>query len=60
MDKLNFYYMLVVCFILGICKSNPCKNGGSCVTKNGKEICTCLSGLTGATCEIRMHLLSKI
>ena len=37
--------------MIGVCQNNPCKNGGTCTLVNGSPKCTCISGLTGVTCE---------
>ena len=37
---------------LDVCKvSNPCKNGATCVPKNGGYTCNCKSGFHGVNCE---------
>ena len=50
-------YHLVYIFMIGVCQNNPCKNGGTCTLVNGSPKCTCIRGLTGATCETSKPVL---
>ncbi|KAK3599534.1 hypothetical protein CHS0354_006668, partial [Potamilus streckersoni] len=35
-----------------LCKSDPCKNGGSCKSDNNSHVfCQCVGGYSGAHCE---------
>lgn len=34
------------------CKTDSCKNGGTCIDAYQSVLCTCVSGWTGALCEI--------
>ena len=49
MSELKYFTLHL--FIAGKCQNNPCKNGGTCNLVNGNPKCTCINGLTGATCE---------
>lgn len=51
-SKLSFHFP-----ILGVCRSNPCQNGGICQLVNGQNRCICPKGLTGSTCEKRMFFM---
>lgn len=35
------------------CNSQPCINGGTCVSANGAWTCTCPTGFSGLTCQTR-------
>lgn len=36
------------------CRTNPCKNGATCLNTYGSYICTCALGWTGVNCESGM------
>jgi len=35
-----------------VCLLKPCKNGGTCVSNQGKYTCACKQGFTGFDCEL--------
>ena len=40
------------------CASFPCRNGGSCYSRDGDVTCACRSGFTGPRCETGKNTLS--
>lgn len=38
------------------CASNPCLNGGSCINRQNRFSCNCLSGYLGSRCENGQYL----
>lgn len=35
------------------CNPNPCKNSGTCAVTGSSYECTCPSGWTGSTCDVK-------
>ena len=44
-------YKSVVCFSVGPCDTDPCKNGGTCKVVNTGYECTCVNHYSGENCE---------
>ena len=45
---------MIIIFTVDPCKNSPCKNGGSCQSKDDEFSCECEKGFTGKTCELGM------
>ena len=49
---------VIFCFLkseIDECKSNPCKNNGTCNSLVGSYNCTCQMGFTGKYCHLNIY-----
>ena len=47
------------CIDPGECKTQPCKNGGTCIPKESGFSCNCLGNFTGSVCETPLACLQS-
>jgi len=44
-------YIFFIFLGTNYCLSNPCQNGGRCVSGYGQYVCTCTTGYAGINCQ---------
>ena len=49
--------MHVLCCVVVVCKSNPCKNGAICTKEEYGFRCMCMDYYEGTTCESKARFM---
>ena len=55
----DFFYQQLYFLLGGVCLTNPCHNGGSCVNVGETFECICRKGFTGKKCKGEYYILQN-
>ena len=50
----------VMCLVIRMCWSKPCKNRGTCINAVNRYSCKCVPGYTGTNCETSKYVFSNV